>query len=197
MRSTRADKQGSLENIEIRESVVKPFLRGIKADPDSQGPLPNLKECHDLAEKLGPWWHQRVENIFADQGYGGGPLFFASASSCLIWPIWASAFPKARWIIVRRSDEDIVRSCLKTGFMLRYKRREDWQRWLDVHKWRFAEMIAERLNIWQVWPQRMIHGKLPELREMIENLNLQWDPIAFRNYITPILWNKGIFEVSE
>jgi len=153
--------------------------------------------CHDLAQKLGPWWHQRVENIFANQGYTGGPVFFASASSCLIWPIWASAFPKARWIIVRRRDQDIVRSCLKAGFMLRYKQKDAWQQWLNVHKWRFAEMIAEHLNVWQMWPQRMIHGKLSELRETIEKLNLQWDPAAIREYMTPILWKEGIFELSE
>lgn len=197
VRSTGVDKYDSLENVEIQDSVVKPFLRGIRADPSGQCPLPDLKTCHNLADKVGSWWRQRVKKIIGNQGYGGEPLFFASPLSCLIWPVWATAFPQARWIIVRRSDEDIVRACIKTGFMVKYKRKEEWQQWLNVYKWRFTEMISEHLNVWQIWPQRMIQGKLPQLREMIESLNLRWDPVAIQDYITPILWKKGVFEISK
>lgn len=191
------DSRGIFENAEIRESIVRPFLRGIKADPLGQLPLPDIAVCKELANKICNDWHRRVKGILRGQGYDGGLWFFANSLSCLIWPLWARAFPDAQWIIVRRKDEDIVQSCMKTGFMRAHKKEEDWQGWINVHKERLKEMIGAGLNVWQIWPQRVIQGKLGELHDMVDRLGLQWDKTQIADFIAPILWKKGVFEVSE
>jgi len=194
---TDYDGRGSFENGEIRESIVKPLLRGIHADPTGQRPLPSIRECNRIAGKVAFTWRRRLEKIIVCQGYQGEPIFYVSPQSCLIWPIWAKAFPRARWIIVRRKDEDIISACMKTGYMTGYKDRIGWAQWLEFHKQRFSEMIDANLNIFQIWPQRMIRGKIGELRELIEQLELSWDDARVEDFIAPILWKGGIFEVTD
>jgi hypothetical protein len=197
LNTTEYDGRGSFENEEIRDSIVRPFLRGIKADPLGQRPLPNMAECRRIAPMVALPWRRRIDKIVKSQGYGNGPLFYASPQSCLVWPVWAKAFPKARWIIVRRKDEDIINACMKTGFMTGHSDRSGWNRWLEFHKERFDEMVRANMNIWQIWPQRMIKGKLAELKDLVENLGLRWDGTAVEDFIAPILWKGGVFEVSD
>lgn len=117
------DNRGIFENAEIRESIVRPFFRGVKADPLGQSPLPNIVVCRELANKIYNSWHRRVERVLREQGYVKGLWFFASPSSCLIWPLWAKAFPGAQWIIVRRKDEDIIQACMKRDLCVPTEKR--------------------------------------------------------------------------
>jgi len=193
------DGRGSFENMDIRNSVIRPFLRGIGASPSGQFPLPDIQRCRQLQSEKNfiTTWRRRVEGIFQRQGYEEGPLFLASPLLCLMWPIWAKVFPDAQWILVRRKDEDIVRSCMKTGFMGAHKGEEEWSRWVQNHKVRFREMVRADLDLWQIWPRRMIRGKFKELRELVERLELRWDKTAVEDFVAPILWKGGVFQVDE
>jgi len=183
---------------EIRDLLVKPFLRGIKADPNGQSPLPDIEMCKKLADSLKDKWRQRVEDIFSMNGLlnlENNCWFYADPKSVLIWPIWVRAFPEARWIIVRRKDNDIIRSCLKTGYMSAYDDAKGWWGWLETYKRRFSELTENKeLSVWQIWPQRMIQGRLAEVKAMIHFLGLEWKEKEMDNFITPILWKEGIFE---
>lgn len=184
-------------NGRLRELVMKPFMRGIKADPNGQAPLPDIDLCKTLAPRVASPWRQLVETIIRNQGYEQGPWLFMDYRNCLIWPIWAEAFPGARWIIVRRNDDDVIRSCMRTGYMSAHKDMQGWQQWINAHKQRFEEMVEAGLNAWDLWPQEIIKGNLTALRTLIAELGLKWDDADIQNFVTPLMWKAGIFEVKK
>jgi hypothetical protein len=134
-----------------------------------------------------------------DEGYKGGPWMYKGAKMCLFWPVWDYAFPKAKWIIVRRRTGDIVQSCLKTNFMRAFRHpafqravgvnneAEGWLWWVHQHLDRFREMMDDGLNIKVIWPERMVDGDYEQLMETIEWLGLKWNSEVL-NFIDPKLW---------
>jgi len=185
------------ENKGIRDNILNPFLEGIKADRRGQRPLPNISKCNSIAKELGEAWRRRTFRIIEENGYESGPFYLASTKHSLIWPVWNAAFPDAKWVLIRRKDEDIVEACLKTSYMFKYNDEGGWQYWLSKYKKRIQEMIDERLNIFQIWPQHMINGDLRELQEMIDWLGLEWDENKIQDFVAPIVWRNGKFLFSN
>jgi hypothetical protein len=126
------------------------------------------------------------------QGYNGEEdiLMYKGAKMCLMWTLWDRAFPDAKWIIVRRRSEDIISSCMKTGFMSKYKDRNGWLGWVREHVKRFKEMYENKLNIREVFPQEMIDGNYIDIESIIEWLGLEWKEQTVKDFISPDLWNK-------
>ena len=108
----------------------------------------------------------------------------------LIWPVWNIAFPNAKWIIVRRRTGDVIQSCLKTGYMTAYAEEAGWLEWVHEHEKRFVEMIEAGVNCKIIWPERMIHGDLQQLYEVIDWLGLTWKKEAL-DFINPQLWKEN------
>jgi hypothetical protein len=184
------------ENSEIRNHVIKPFLASIGCDRLGQHPLPNIDTIRSIAftDGYGRQWHNRIVSIAKSQGYPGGTWFYKGAKMCLIWPIWHVAFPKARWVIVRRVDDDIVYSCMRTSFMRAFKTEVGWYGWVNEHKARFDEMINAGLDVQQVWPQRIVNADFDEIKEVVGNLGLQWRNDKIIEFVTPALWSSGAIE---
>ncbi len=178
--------KGFFENKMIRENVVKPYLKLCGADEMGQNPLPelnNLFELDGLTEK--------IEAIFLGQGYKEGPWYYKGAKLCLIWPIWDKAFPDAKWVIVRREDDDIINSCIHTGFMRAYNTAEGWQGWIDVHLRRFSEMKSSGLNYREVWPSKFVAGDYSEIQDVIEWLGLEFDESIVEDMVVPNKFKGG------
>lgn len=188
----RENKRGMFENLEIRNGVIKPFLRKIGADPQCQKPLPNMNRVRDfLSDGFVTNWRNQVRKIYLKHGYYDGPWFCKDPKITVHWPIWNAAFPEAKWVIVRRDGQDIINSCLKTGFMRAYHNREGWKEWVITHHQCFHEMIQTGLEIRQVWPQDMIDGDLIPIRNCVEDfLGLEWNEKQVLTFIAPALWSN-------
>lgn len=188
------NKRGMFENTEIRNGIVKPYLRKMGVDPLGQKPLPDifqvLKHSYD-AERVGRW-KTKITEIMKTHGYKEGPWFYKGAKLCLIWPLWYEAFPKAKWIIVKRESKDIAASCMRTGFMRAYNSESGWMEWIETHLNRFEEMKTQKgLNVFEIWPQKMIEGDLTEIRECITKyLGMEWKEKEVLNFIAPALWSN-------
>jgi len=181
------NKKGMFENAEIRNNFVKPYLASIGADPMGQNPLPEAGRLRPY-----PYLREDVEKTLGHQGYKSGPWFYKGAKMCLMWSVWHAAFPKAKWIIVRRKDEDIIASCLKTGFMRAFNDEMGWQWWVDQHKKRFEEMKAAGLDVQEIWPTKFVHGDLSEIRTFVDMYGgLKWNEKAVADFITPAWWSTG------
>jgi hypothetical protein len=186
---TRYNQKGQYENKAIRDGLTKPMLRAHGYDPLGQAPLPNVARL-----KIDPAWARKCLTSMSNQGYNNTiPWFYKGAKVCLTWPIWANAFPNARYIIVRRDDSRIIDSCLKTAFMRAYKTRHGWQAWINDHKNRFSEMKNFGLKCYEVWPDKIIAGDLAIAESMINwiDLGLRFNAKSIKEFITPKLWHKG------
>lgn len=189
------NQKGMYENAQIRNGIVKPYLREIGVDPKGQFPLPDPHKIpipNDL--------RVRVETVMKREGYKGGPWMYKGAKMALTWPMWHYAFPDAKWIIVRRKTSDIINSCMNTGFMNAFSKQENqlavgaeeerggWLWWVHQHHNRFIEMFTEGLNAQVVWPERLVKANYEQMKKTVEWLGLEWKGDKVAEFIEPKLW---------
>lgn len=187
---TNWNRKGQFENEDIRDKLTKPYLKEIGVDPMGQGPLPPV-ELIWPSKVQGYRWKEQVDEILEKQGYPKDrPWMFKGAKACLIWTLWATAFPKAQWVIVRRDTERIVDSCLKTSFMRRYKDRNGWRQWVEHHKEKFRQIYSTCPGTQVIWPDSVISKKeFWRFQTLVENLGLDWNEDKVREFVDPSLWS--------
>lgn len=179
-------KRGMYCNDRIREELVKPYLKLIGADVNAQKDFPQMV-------KVPTTWKDRVERIISEEGYSKGSWMYKDSRMCQMWPVWANAYPDAKWIIVRRRTGDILDSCLKTGYMTAYSDRDGWLTMVHEYEQRFVEMITEGLDCKVIWPERMVNGDFQQLYQTLNWLNLDWNPEALK-FIESLLWKSRLKE---
>jgi len=179
---TPDNPKGFMENITIRERVLKPLLAKAGADPKGQRPLPELKDLPDISVT------GQILTAINRQGYPGGPWVFKGVKCCLTWPIWVRSFPEATWIIVRRDPEDILTSVLNASFMRAYRSREGWRKWYSVYDQRLCELEGSALNKYVVRPADIVRGDFGMIREAVRASGLAWDQKAVDKWVDPSLF---------
>ena len=182
---TEYNEKGMFENTHIKERIEKTHLRLIGADPRCQNPLPSTKNMSIPSD-----WKERVDGTMVKEGYVKGPWFYKSAKACLLWPVWHYAYPKAKWVIVRRRSADIAQSCLDTAFMNAYDNYADWIKWINRHEERWVEMMNAGANVKVIWPERVVHGDYEQIYEVVEWLGLRWKSKEVMDHIEPKLWKS-------
>lgn len=185
-RGNKYNAKGLFENQRIRV-IDKQYLTSIGMDPKGQNPLPDTSKLPIPRD-----WKGKIEEAMIADGYNEGPWFYKGARNCLTWPVWHSAFPNAKWVIVRRRSADIAESCLKTSFMNAYTSYADWIKWINHHEECFVEMVQAGVNVKQVWPERMVKGDYEQMQELIEWLGLNWDFKQVKEFIEPKLWKQRV-----
>jgi len=185
---TRYNEKGMFENNHIRETIVKPALKAVGADPLGQNPLPNINAFSpDLGEKI----RGRVLATMRVQGLKEDRIwFYKGAKMCLMWTVWHKAFPKAKWVIVRRDTDEIINSCLRTGFMCRYKDEGGWREWVEAHEQKFIDMKAAGLNVMEVYPKQMVNSDFDQMKKVVKWVGLKWNEKRVLEFITPALWSN-------
>lgn len=174
------------ENEDICLHTLEPYLHSIGADPLGQRPLPKIEDLvpiPDLKERI-------QEFLFAQHYNGEQKVFFKSPLIALVWPLFQQAFPDAQWVIVRRSDADVVYSCMHTGFMTGYKSKRGWQGWLNRYKQRFAGIHYGGVRVGEIWPTTFVEGDFSEIQACVAWLGLGWNDEAVRNFICPELFHR-------
>lgn len=180
-----------LENIKVKDQCSR-HLRAFGHDtlmvPTSELKIPYR-------------WDVSIMQILYQEGYKDGHWVFKSCYLSQMWPIWHQAFPNAHWIIVRRKPEDIVQSCIKTGYMKVFKEQEQrslvgvsceadgWNWWVHQYEKKFVEMIEAGVNCKTIWPERMAIGDYQQLIETMHWIGLEWNPKII-DIIDPML-NKN------
>lgn len=157
-----------------------------------QNPLPDTKR---IPAELNIDLRSQVEAIITTQGYRAGPWYFKDAKACLTWPTWHTAFPKARWIVVRRDARQIAASCIRTGFMRAYNNMDGWLKWVAHHESCFDEMKAAGLDLWEIWPESTLNGDLTVFEDLVTELQLNWRGDEVSEFVDPGLWHDGTFEM--
>lgn len=193
---TRYNQLGLYENRQIRNYLEKKWLVGEGYDTLGQYPLPKIDRCKEVASKMAESWRANVEDIMHKQGYKRGSWFYKGTKICLMWPIWTEAFPDAKWLIIRRNDEDVIRACLRTGFMRAFHDQSGWRMWVQHHKKRFEEMSDIGLKMKEVWTEKIVRGELKEIKEVIKWLGLNWEEREVTNFVAPSLWAQGKYDVQ-
>lgn len=191
---TAHNQKGQFENIRIRNDLVKSYLRGIRVDPLGQDPLPSDHMIELMRKNPNKRWRDLVLDAFKRPGQkwdGQTPLYYKGAKMTLMWPVWHYAFPEAQWVIVRRPDDQIIDSCLRTSFMKAHgASRKRWQGWIDVHKKRWLEMGKAGCDMIEVWSNEVVEN-YTKAKPMIRWLDLEWNDEEIGKFVTPKLYHTA------
>jgi len=151
-------------------------------DVRGQYPLP---EPSDLVKcKMG--FAEAVRFHLKRSGYVEGPWMYKDPRMCLVWSFWTNSFPNAKWVIVRRRDEEIINSCQRTGYMDAFHDWGGWQWWVNQYKSRFKDIrLAASSRVREVWPGKFIDGDLGEVMQVVDWLGLEWKEPQVRCILKP------------
>lgn len=163
--------RGFFEHRGVRDNVIKPILRRAGADPLGQTHLPAPEDMpHE------PRFRDQIEQAL------NGANAMKCAKAMLLWPLFVEHFPDARYVIVRRSREQVIASCERTSFM---RHRGDWGAWYDGNVERLEEIKA-RLPSVEVWPD----PNDPDVfMEAVDHCGLEFDRDAVDDALMPEAWH--------
>ncbi len=180
---TQDNPKGFFENMQMREKIVKGYLRSYGFDKLGQSPLPPIQEFLGPQDyHHAPFIKKEIERILKEESYEGGRWLFKDAKLALIWSVWAAAFPDTKWILMRRKKEQIAQSCMKTGFMRAYSIEVDWIQWVIGYERRF-EALKRNCQVYELWFEDLIEGKLDTLEATIKSCGLEWDEDKIKDFI--------------
>lgn len=146
-------------------------------------------------------WKNAVEGVLTVEQSLDKRWMVKSSMLARMWPVWNYGYPNAKWLIVRRRTGDIIKSCVKTGYMktfkdkanlhqLGFENEEDgWLWWVHRYEEKFIEMMQAGLNCRIIWPERMVTGDYQQIYETLEWLGLKWNSDIVK-VIDPLL-NKS------
>jgi len=189
--ANKNNPKGQFENRRM-VNLNKSWLVRLDYDPRGQKPVPDTGNIRFPSPPEKRLWRIQVEDILRYEGWDeGSKWYFKDPKTIWNWPVWYSAFPEAKWVIVRRDTEYIARSCLKTGFMNTYRTPESWKKWIQKNL-QFLEELKSYTDNWiEVWPEEfMADGNYSTVRRVVEWAGLDWSPEA-DTFIERRLWNNG------
>jgi hypothetical protein len=179
---TTANPQGQKENRHIINNIQKAHFKKFNFDPMGQKPLPPARWYEPDPKR-----RERVLELMKAQGLKEGVLWgFKDSKATLDWRCWNKAFPNAVWIVTERKDEDVIKSCLRTSFMKKYKDAKGWQYWINEHKIRFNDMFKNIERIYKLNTDDVVNFKFDKLEQIIKEIGLTWNYEKTRAQIKPI-----------
>lgn len=183
------------ENVEIRDGVVKPFLKKYGFDPKGQKPLPDISTINILSDdkNIIDNMKKKVINVISEQVCEKRKWYYKCAKICLMWPIWDKMFPDAKWIVVRRNTGDLVNSCLRTDFMNAIDTKKGWIEWVHEHERRFIEMREKCKNYMEVWPELFINrNNYSQILECVKWAGLEITKEKIESLVDNSLWRTEL-----
>lgn len=190
----RPEDKHRFGNKEIQTTLVRPMLRGLRADSIGMPRFPELAAIQDVAPFVSQTWKRKIEDAVHAQGCHDGAWCYCGADAAMLWPIWMMAFPHAQWVIVRRDENGIIESCERTVFVGKTFERKTISAWIGNYVRRFNEIMGETASAVEIWPGMFLKGDLSSLRDLHTRLGLQWNDGAARDALTPVLWGNGVFQ---
>ena len=179
--------RGFFENEKIREHVVKAMLHGVDADPLGVDPLPGPE---DLIAPQIPGSAARYaerQGCEPDQRW-----LYKDAKLTLMWRAWLTAYPKAKWIVVRRTPAEVIRSCLTTPFMAQHSTDPQfWGKWHDEYVTRL-QALSKTVETYQIWPSRIMGGDWNDFSKLCDWLGVDFDRAACEKFVLPGAWHESV-----
>lgn len=181
---SKENAKGFFENMIIRETILKPYIRTINCDPLGQNKLPKIEDCIiDLSIK------DKVKRVLLDQGYYRGKWIYKDAKLLLTWPLWVALYPNATWIFVKRNISSIALSCMNTGFMRVCGNRKDWMKWAESYAERRLELQKAVGDTYYEFDIDTIIKDPEIIKHQVQSMSLTWDTDRARNFINKTLWH--------
>lgn len=186
VQASKDNIKGFFEHCALREVVNKALLSRMGCDPLGVRKLPP----HELPPINN--FKETIYDILIKDGYTGKqPWMFKDAKLLLLWPYYKTYFPSATWIVVKRDKEEIIDSCLRTGFMKQHSEdREFWNAWAQNYEDRIERLKASGVKFYEINATDIVKSETrDELRKLIKKLKLKWNESKVQEFIEPTVWH--------
>lgn len=182
--------KGFFESIFLREGINKRILAEAGFDPLGISPLPALNQLPKVNGVK-----QAIHDFLQHEGFGFDRRWlFKEPKLTLLWPIFLQAFPRAKWVIVRRERADIIQSCLRTPFMSKHSKDVAfWDAWAQEYEDRLESLKKTTGNWREITPNHIIAGNTDSLMEIAIWCGLKWDQQKIEDFVTPQYWHAANF----
>lgn len=171
--------KGFNESSEIRNSIVKPYLRACNVDPNGQWPLPGRGDLRPY-----PSLKEEVMDIM-----GESPWAIKEPKILLMWERWSQAFPGAKWVATERDPDEVLDSVVRTGFMKAFKNKHGWGSWLAIHQDRLDSLIANT-DCFVFKPSVALSGDMSHVYDLGSHLGVKIPHKASQELLEPSLWTS-------
>lgn len=182
----KENPKGFFEHVYIREKIIKAVLRQAGCDPLGVSKLPPLDlniQVPGLAELVG-------KVIRSDEYQDDRPWLYKDAKLTLLWPTFANTFPQARWVIVRRDEDSIIDSCLRTFFMNQHStERTFWEDFVQEYVIRLNQLKNSGVTCYEIESRDVINGEFSTLRKLVQDLELTYREEELVSFVTPAFWH--------
>ncbi|QPM92157.1 sulfotransferase [Pseudooceanicola algae] len=163
---------GFFENRRLRETVLKPTLAALGADPRGIAPLPRteaLPPHPDLARLM--------KTAIRTEGYNGdAPWGFKDPKLTLLWPLFARAFPAALWVIVRRDRDKVLTSMARASFLRMHSTSpEYWVPFCNAYDSRLRALADSGASVIEVDAGPVLAGDPGGLKTVCRRAGLGFD----------------------
>lgn len=177
--------KGFHEHAPIRNQIIKPFLKKLHRDPMGQRPLPDPAL---MRKEVIPGLREKLETLL---GVTKGERWSLKEPKLLLMaPPFMKALPDAQWVLVRREDEDILDSVMRTNFMRAYSTKEEWRPWMEYHLQRIEEIKRSSAPWIQFWPQKALDGDWAEVNKLEEFLGVKIPYREAMALMEPRFWHS-------
>lgn len=118
------------------------------------------------------------------------PWLFKDPKLTLLWPTLAAAFPRARWVLTRRDEASVIRSCLRAPFLRQHSGEHAyWRGFVAAYLQRLEQLRGSGAECLEVHSERLAAGELDEFLGVLDTLGLAWDDAALRAFVDPEAWH--------
>lgn len=115
-----------------------------------------------------------IESLLIHQGFRGGYWLMKNHKLIEHQEQITKVFPKAIWIHVRRSEDDILKSCLKTFPLGLKKSEEEWKQIISQTMKKMDD-LSNRASVYTIHPERFFKGDFSEIQAIIYSvLEIEW-----------------------
>lgn len=191
---------GFSENRQIKKRCVSPYIHRFfqgRANPRQKrksinphrAPVP-FKNRVDFYHP--PYFRALVLEIFRREGWDESqPLFFKMPLMCLMAPVFHEAFPEAKWVVVRREKQDVIRSLMEKRWIKRPEKRPADDEVLEDPT---VDMYFRALDAIEAQPDldsstvdydALMTGDLSEIKTALTRSDLVFDEEHLRELILP------------
>lgn len=190
------------ENECIRDEVIKPYLKSIRIDENGQYPISSNREKINYTA-LGDMRDKILKILNPSEKI----WFYKDSRLLLSWEMWSLMFPKTCWVIVKRKNNDIIKSCLKTSYMNAFSNEKickkinvndsesGWCWWINQYQKLIDSLKLCQENIIEIEPEQLLFN-INDICFLLRKNNISYDVEEIKNFVFEKLQktikNKGI-----
>jgi hypothetical protein len=178
--------KGFFEHIVLREMVTKTILKRLGCDPLGVKKLPPI----DYTVKNSNL-KSIVYRILKEDGYNNDmPWIYKCPKLSLIWRFFWDAFPKSKWIVVKRNKQDIINSLLRTKFMNRHSTNHIfWENFIKEYNLRINKLKTSLTNFREINSVDIVEKNYTDFIDIIDWLGLTFKNKAIEQFISKSHFN--------